>query len=948
VKRLRNQEKKKPAGSWLKKLGFILISLFLIYVIAGFFVVPRLLKPRLENELANQLGRKVTIERININPLALSFAIRNLTVYEKTGEPFSGFEELFVNAQLFSSIIEWAAKLKEIRLLAPFGVLKLLSDNNLNIDDIIAKFSQPKQSPPLDQKPNLPRVVISTFQVKDGKFDLEDLTGKEPISDTFTPITFNLENLSTLKERQGAFKFVFAGPSGGQYQLDGQLSVNPFRIQGSYSTLHTDLSHFWQHIKGRVSFQIVKGAIGATGDYLLEFSDDTLNVKLQNGQFELKNFQLTEKGQDKVLISIPSFALQGISADLKTREIMVQEVKTADAAFVSWLDPDGSFKLRSLLLPDSQKSPETNKPSDNEPKTTAGWPWLASINKIEVANWSAAIEDRTLPKPAQFSFDNITVRIDGLSTQKNARAKVDIAFMINQAGTVKVNGSAGIDPLMADLKVASDKIDLKSFQPYADTAVKAQIEAGTISSKGHIVYQGKDGQPQIRYEGEMSLDGLEMSDRVETKEFIKLAQFKTSGTVLELLPNKLQVAEVLFDKPYINVTIDPNGTVNVVDAFAPTEKEKGDQTGSQNLLQRLADFLTAQIKGPMPIGIDLVQLNNFSADFVDGTISPAYSAQLEVTKGTVKGLSSDPSARGNFKIEGTIDRSAVIESAGQMNPMNALQFSKVDFSLKDFNLVAVSPYSGKYAGYKIAEGKLHLQLAYLVENQTIDAGNKIYIDQLNLGDEVDSPDAPNLPLKLGIALLKDANGRITLNVPVRGNVKDPKFNIGQSVNDALTKTIDDAGKSPFSTIAEIDGFKGEELRIIKFESGLSELNAQAKKKLNALAKFLDKKTELTMGVAGTADRQADGAPVTEKQTERAASGDAQKTDSSTQRDQAHGQVVDDEQLNMLAQKRAEQVKAYLTQSAKVAEKRIQLKPAEIKSAASGGYGHVELFLTVQQ
>ncbi|MGD9196954.1 MAG: hypothetical protein PVH97_01635, partial [Desulfobacterales bacterium] len=90
MKRLQNQEKKKPAGSWLKKLSIILISLFLLYVIAGFFVLPRLLKPRLENELANQLGRKVTIEEIRINPLALSSAIRNLTVYEKDGEPFSG------------------------------------------------------------------------------------------------------------------------------------------------------------------------------------------------------------------------------------------------------------------------------------------------------------------------------------------------------------------------------------------------------------------------------------------------------------------------------------------------------------------------------------------------------------------------------------------------------------------------------------------------------------------------------------------------------------------------------------------------------------------------------------------------------------------------------------------------------------------------------------------
>ena len=75
----------------------------------------------------------------------------------------------------------------------------------------------------------------------------------------------------------------------------------------------------------------------------MELIDDTLNAKLDNGVFELKDFQLTEKGKDKVLISIPSFAVQGISADVATQEIVVDQVKTADARIVSWIAPDGTL-----------------------------------------------------------------------------------------------------------------------------------------------------------------------------------------------------------------------------------------------------------------------------------------------------------------------------------------------------------------------------------------------------------------------------------------------------------------------------------------------------------------------------------------------------------------------------------------------------------------------------
>ena len=65
------------------------MGLFLLYVIAGFWVVPPLLKPKLEKELSSQLGRNVTIEDIKINPLILTVTKTNLTVYETNGEPFA-------------------------------------------------------------------------------------------------------------------------------------------------------------------------------------------------------------------------------------------------------------------------------------------------------------------------------------------------------------------------------------------------------------------------------------------------------------------------------------------------------------------------------------------------------------------------------------------------------------------------------------------------------------------------------------------------------------------------------------------------------------------------------------------------------------------------------------------------------------------------------------------
>ncbi|MGD9138508.1 MAG: DUF748 domain-containing protein, partial [Desulfobacterales bacterium] len=1162
---------------------------FLLYVIAGFWVVPPLVKPRLEKELSSQIGRKVTIDEFKLNPLKLSSTITNLTVYENDGEPFAGFKELLIDAEL-STIVRWAATVKEIRLTAPFGVIKVLSDKTLNISDILTKFSQTEPDP--EEETGLPRAYLARLQVVDGKFSVEDLTGAEPVIQTLSPIGFTLTNLSTFAEGEGAFKFTGVGPLGGNYQLDGQLSVNPIRVQGSYITNDTHLNHIWRHIKDQVSFQIQSGTIATSGNYLVEMIDGELDAKLQQGVFELKDFQLTEKGKDTVLVSIPSFALQGIKADLKAREIVVEQVKTADARIESWLNSDGTFNFQSLFMPDLQKLTETKESGSSEPEPVESRPWHATIRKIEMDNWGAVVEDRTLPKPVRFSVDgltvsvenletkkdslaqialelkinqagtvkvigsagidpltaelevhsdeialkdfqpyvdkmanvriaagtisskgrilfedkeesmhtrleggyfelknlqitekdketalvsipsfavqgisadleareivveqvktadarieswiaadgtfnfqnlliadsqksaetkksdatepkpdessrwqamiqkievdkwgvaiedrtlpkparitvdDLTVRIENLANKKNSKAKVALALQINQAGTVNVDGSASIDPLSANLSVLSNKIALKSFQPYIDAAVNAQIASGTTSSKGRIVYKGKQSQPQIRYQGELSLDGVEVKDRIQTEDFINQKQLKASGIVLDIHPNKLQVSDVLIDKTKASITIDQNGTVNVVQAFVPVDK-KG-ENGKENLIERLVNFLILQIEGPMPMNIDLVKIDDFAVDFIDGSIAPPFKTELEITNATVKGLSSDPSARPDFKIDGTIDQTATIKSSGQMNPLNAMQYAKVDFVLKDFQLPPVSPYSGKYAGFKIEDGKLDLEMKYQVDNNSFSGDNKIFVDRMRLGEKTDSPAATNLPVGLAVTLLKGADGRITLQVPVSGDIADPQFDFGQIILSALTgamtkasspppsedgtesspHTADTEGSRPSvaaerampSTVQDIDDIKAEEVRFIEFGFGLSELSEDAMKKLDGFAKFLNERSDLTLGIEGSADRQMDWGKLSGKQAENQRPDGKDKTATVQQKDLARDQAVDDKRLNMLALTRANTVKNYLVRNGKVAAERLQLKRAKITSTPDKDYGIVEFHLSGQ-
>lgn len=940
---------RRPTAVRLAKTGLILAGVYLLYVLVVFLIVPPLIKPRLENLVSEQIGRKVTIEAVKLNPLTLSATIRQLNVMEKDGAPFAGFETLYANAQC-SSLFRWALTAREIRLVRPFATLKLLPGGTLNIDDIIQRFSQSKSAPPTEPEDDLPRLILYKLQVADGTVTISNQTGSEPVQDKFIPLSFTLHNLSTLQGRQGEFAFLGKGASGGEYRLEGQITVNPVRVQGRFASDGTELSELWRHVQERFALQVVRGTVSTAGEYKVEIADGVLNAAVQNGRFELTNFQLLEKGLEPILVSLPSVAVRGAAMDLQQREISVQQVDTLNGRIQSWLSPDGALKLQSLFVGDLERALKllpTDKADKEASPAAGGRPWQVTINQVTAAGYEAVIEDRTLPKPARFTFGDIRVAVNGLSTRKNAKANVDLGLQINKAGSVKVAGVAGIDPLSAELTVDTDRVALKSLQPYAEVAVQASIEAGTSSSKGRIFYNGPEAEPQIRYEGGFSIDGLVITDRTKSKDFIKVPQVKSDGIVLGLLPNKLQVKTVTVDKPSAHITIDQDGTINVVQAFTPVPRStaKGSQAESEDLLHRLVNFLILQFKGPMPLSLESARVSDFSTDFLDESVSPAYKTRLVISEATVKGLSSDPSAQAHFKVAGTINQQSTIMATGELNPMNALQYTHVNFTMKNFGLVPVSPYSGKFIGYKIAEGDLALALKYRVEKDQVDGDNVITINQLSLGDRVDSPDALKLPIALGVALLKDSEGRIRLQVPVKGNVEDPQFDFGTAIMSALTGTVEEVGKSPFAVLPETDGIKGEDLRLIPFGFGAYQLGDPATRKLDALSKVLRQRTSLVLGIQGNAERQKDwNALSTGSTAKKTAAGTAEEK----KKDQAGekgDQAVDEARLRQLAQSRALEVKTYLIEHGNLAADRVTVKSPVIR-ATDGETAVVELFLSV--
>jgi hypothetical protein len=235
------------------------------------------------------------------------------------------------------------------------------------------------------------------------------------------------------------------------------------------------------------------------------------------------------------------------------------------------------------------------------------------------------------------------------------------------------------------------------------------------------------------------------------------------------------------------------------------------------------------------------------ADFTDHSVEPTFSTAIYGLKGSVVGLSSDPSSRATVSLDGSVDRYAPVSIKGKVNVLSAATFTDIAISFSNIELPTFNPYSGKFAGYNIAQGKLTTTMEYHVENRKLDAKHHIVVDQLEFGAATESKQAVPLPIKLAVSLLKDRNGVIDLELPVGGSLDDPTFRIGPIIWKVFVNLIEKVVTAPFAALGKLFG-GGPELSYVDFPAGAATLGPDQAQKLSQLASALVERPQLKLDV----------------------------------------------------------------------------------------------------
>jgi len=843
-----------------------------LYAAVGFLLVPRILHTKLESLLTEQLGHQVTVKEVQVNPFALSLDIDEFSVSENDGSPLIGFQHLYVNLES-SSVLNRAITFSTIYLQYPYAVPVIRKDGSLNLADLRPtnrESSRPEpEMKPTDGEGNaLPAVIIETLYVDRGIVEFHDDSRPTPFTAEIVPITFALKNFTTRLESLDSHDMHLTaevGPGEG-VEWRGSLYLQPLRSEGIVSLTGIKTRTLWEYMKDVVKFEITDGVLNVKASYQVTSDTGGFQASLTHAGVTLTRFALGEKGSSETLVSIPEFSIDEIEAELATKQVRVSEVHSHGGRINGWLDTDGRPNLQSLFESHAAGSELSGTPSPPQAQSAAEpSPWTVTVATVNIENYGVTIEDRQPATPARLVLNPLNVSLSNVTSRLDSHVDLKVSAKVNETGTITAAGGFTAQPASAELDLEAATIALVPFQPYLDPIAQLRLQDGSVGMKGHLSYHGKEGEkPQIRYAGNVGLSDLVTQDTLLNKDFLKWSELAVNGMEVEVEPTKVKVSEVVIRKPYLRFIIGPDRTTNIQQILAKpgTPEPSADHKPPQDRPPQ------SPSQAAVPIQIGAIRVVDGSAHFADLSLKPIIDTGIFALNGSIKGLSSKELARADVSLDGKVDKYAPMSIKGQINPLTGDAFTDLAVSFKNVELTTVSPYSTKFAGYPIKKGKVSVDLRYKLSKKILEAENKVLIQQLTLGDKTDSPDATSLPVKLAIALLKDRNGVIDIDLPVRGDLNDPDFKYGKVLLGVLVNLITKAVTAPFNLIAGLVGGNDQELNAIDFPVGTDTMTSASQEKLSSLAKALKERPGLQLEVTGSVDTDADRAALAERSLDR--------------------------------------------------------------------------------
>jgi len=810
------------------RVAFAFASILLaiiFYIVFMLYALPVILKPYLERTTGEMIGGEARIGTIEVHPFKLALTVRDFFAANSMAK--LTWDSLYFDMQL-RSIFTKSISLDELRIHnSHFAyTLRKKKENEFSMAQFFTEFFLARTNKPVN---------IERFIIHSGALEILDKRTKDEKRFSINPISFSLENFSTqYSAGQGNnYNLQFTGLNGGFFRWNGSLQWSPFVSEGEMEIRGLDVLQLRDFYQEYLPFVLQNAVLDLRTHYKV--------VENPEFGFSLENTSLA-LNKPSLLADSSQFSMQAASMQVNSLQLSTIN-RTLSVASVALDSVSSRYVLHEAPHPDhhvfefmgyNANAPDAIDANANmfgkfweKAKNLSRWQIkIDSMQtrhaKMEVVDSASTSATEHHLSAKQLSFANIT---------NNASESIHFGgSALFNSGELNLNGTMNLFPLQVFGNLDIKKIPLLSLKNYLNRKDGFDLQQGQLSAHLNMLWH-KDS---LFFAGNAEIDTLFLQGN--NREYIRTQQVIVKGLNIMFAPSSnLQMANVNLQSP--------------IAYFAWSGKK-----------QNAKPKKNSQDK-PFPFLINQINFNRGTLYIRDEELSTPFSYHLNAIQGNLRNLSSQK-RNADLSMQGKMGGYAPFSLNGIINLHGKHPKYKFNLEAAKQDLAIFSPYSGKYAGYRISKGQVALKVNYDIENNKMNANNHIVIQDLIFGEAVKSDEATNLPVRLAAALLSDKNGVIDLDVAVSGDLDDPEFSVGSLIWKVIKNLLGKAAAAPFRSLMALVGSNSDP-EVIAFAPGSEQPDKAQQDVLRQLSQALMQRPQLQLDIYGNADSARDGSAIRE-------------------------------------------------------------------------------------
>jgi uncharacterized protein involved in outer membrane biogenesis len=817
-------------------------------------------------------------------------ALDQIETRDRTDAPLLGLahaEVKLIDVEPLGGVVH----LDKIRIDGLAANLALNADGTTNLTPIIGGSSggntgpaaaQPQAAATATPAKPPPDVTLGSFELAGSSVKLTDNAVAPPQVLVLGDIRVGLNNLHLSGPPPATFEIGTKLGGGGAIALKGALDLAGSQVTSEVSLDQIDLPALQGFAQPFLVASLKSGKLSAKASVRARFGGAPFNVHAEPASVSIDNFDLRDSVGREQPVGWTRLSVNIANVDLAGRRALVNEVRTDGLHVFVRREANGALSLASLMKPSAPASHLTDRPPIVKPQrgrqaqpSTAEPPWQYRVESVAIEKTEARFEDDTTPRPAQIAVAPLNIHLKDISSDLGKPITVDLDGTLNGKGGFAIGGTVAPVPLTAKLHVSTKNLELAAVDPYVSSRLNVRIAGAALTMNGALGVAIAAHDLKASYRGDATLGRVNINDKLTGDKFLRWKSLSVSriNFALGSGPTKVHIGGLALADFYAKIILNRGGKLNLKDIVAspqsaPTSVTRANPGPAAETAAPAAN--PAGTAAAQPVGADIalgrITLQGGKVDYTDNFIQPNYAATLRDIGGSVGRFGTDSPTPAAVTLQANVNGSAPVEISGSVNPLAPAAFIDLNAKANGVELTGLTPYATKYTGYPIVKGTLTVDVHYLLDHQKLTADNHIVIDQLTFGDRVANSTATNLPVRLAVALLKDADGKIDLKIPISGSLSDPKFSVGGLILGTVMNLIAKAATSPFSLLgAAIGGVVGGggAMGVIEFAPGYALVTPDSQKKLDAIAVALQGRPSVRLDISGRVDPAFDRAGLRE-------------------------------------------------------------------------------------